>query len=137
MPTLTRWYVKTSLIYLVVALLVGALLASGPAAALLPPGLAPVYLHLLVVGWLTQLIFGVVLWMFPKFSREKPRGNQRLAWATYILLNLGLLLRALGEPLNAAQPDTVWGWLLVSSALLQWLAGLGFVANTWARVREK
>jgi hypothetical protein len=31
----------------------------------------------------------------------------------------------------------VWQWALVTSALLQWLAGLFFVANTWTRIKER
>jgi hypothetical protein len=31
----------------------------------------------------------------------------------------------------------VFGILLAASALLQWLGGLAFVANTWGRVKEK
>jgi hypothetical protein len=32
----------------------------------------------------------------------------------------------------------VWaGWLLVTSAILQWLAGMFFFANTWGRIKEK
>lgn len=135
MPTVTRWYIKTSLLYLVAALLVGALLAGRtwwPVAAL--NGLTPVYFHLLMVGWVTQLIFGVVYWLFPKYSKERPRGHEWLAWTVYALLNVGLLLRAVGEPMNAQQPGAAWGWLLTLSALLQWLAGLGFVVNTWPRL---
>jgi cbb3-type cytochrome oxidase subunit 1 len=137
MPPLTRWFLKTALIYLVVALLAGALLAARN-VWLLPPlitAFTPVYFHLFMVGWVTQLIFGVVFWMFPKYSKEKPRGSEPLGWATYLLLNAGLLLRAAGEPLNALQPGVFWGWLLVVSATWQWLAGLCFVANTWGRVQ--
>jgi hypothetical protein len=137
MPPLTRWFLKTALIYLVVALLTGAVVAARN-VWLLPPLVAaftPVYFHLFMVGWVTQLIFGVVFWMFPKYSKEQPRGSERLGWATYLLLNTGLLLRAAGEPLNALQPGAFWGWLLVVSATLQWLAGLSFVANTWGRVQ--
>jgi cbb3-type cytochrome oxidase subunit 1 len=137
MPPLTRWFLKTALIYLVVALLAGAVVAARN-VWLLPPLVAaftPVYFHLFMVGWVTQLIFGVVFWMFPKYSKEQPRGSERLGWATYLLLNTGLLLRAAGEPLNALQPGAFWGWLLVISATLQWLAGLCFVANTWGRVQ--
>jgi hypothetical protein len=32
----------------------------------------PTYLHLLVLGWLTQLIFGVAFWMFPRYSARNP-----------------------------------------------------------------
>jgi hypothetical protein len=34
-------------------------------------------------------------------------------------------------------PAALWIWLLAASALLQWLAGVGFVANTWGRVKER
>jgi hypothetical protein len=73
--------------------------------------------------------------MFPKYSREKPRGHEWLGWSTYGLLNSGLILRVIGETI--AQPGTVLGWLLVGSALLQWLAALTFFLNTWTRIKEK
>lgn len=139
MPTLTRLFVKTSLVYLVTALLLALVFALGQATTL-PPLLAatgPVYFHLFLVGWVTQLIMGIVFWMFPKYSREHPRGSERLALATYALLNAGLLLRVVGEPARAVDPAPLWGWLLAASALLQWLAGAGFVANTWGRVKER
>ncbi len=139
MPAVTRWFVRTSLAYLVAALLVGIALTAQSALNL--PGaiaaLTPVYFHLFMVGWVTQLIFGVIYWMFPKYSREKPRGSEVLAWATFGLLNAGLLLRAVGEPLQALQPEAGWGWLLALSAVGQWIAGLAFVVNTWGRVKEK
>lgn len=139
MPTLTRLYVKTALVYLVAGLLLAlvfALAQVGTLPALLAAA-GPVYFHLFLVGWVTQLIMGIVFWMFPKQSREQPRGNERLALATYVLLNLGLLLRVIGEPAHAVDPATLWGALLVASALLQWLAGAFFVANTWGRVKER
>jgi hypothetical protein len=70
MPVLIRWYLKAALIYLVAALGVGIVLA-GQSVFNLPGfvrSLMPVYLHLFMVGWISQLIFGVVLWMFPKYS---------------------------------------------------------------------
>ena len=139
MPPLARWYIRTALVYLVAALLVGVALMLGPLLRLPPAisALQPVYFHLLMVGWVTQLIFGVVFWMFPKQSSEQPRGSQRLGWATYWLLNIGLLLRAVGEPLVAVQPGSGAGWLLAASAVLQLLAGWAFVVNTWGRVKER
>jgi hypothetical protein len=53
------------------------------------------------------------------------------------LLNLGLLQRAVAEPLNALRPAPAWGWLVALSAVLQWLAGLAFAANSWPRVKER
>jgi len=99
--------------------------------------LSPVYFHLFMVGWVTQMIFGVIFWMFPIVSRARPRGSERLGWATYVLLNGGLLLRVVAEPANSVAPGGGWGWVLVASALMQWLAAVAFVVNAWPRVKEK
>ena len=132
MPLLTRIFIKTAIICLALALVLGILLASG-----VTNGLFPVYIHLLVFGWLTQLIFGVVFWMFPKYSVEKPRGSEALGWLTYALLNIGLLLRAIAEPIQSARPNPLGGWMLLLAASLQFLSGVLFVVNSWGRVKEK
>lgn len=139
MPTLTRLYVKTSLLYLVAALLLALVMAMAQTATLplLLAATGPLYFHLFLLGWVTQLIMGIVFWMFPKYSREHPRGSERLALITYALLNVGLLLRAIAEPARAVDPAALWAWLLVASALLQWSAGVCFVGNTWGRVKER
>ncbi len=137
MPPLTRWMVKTSLMYLVLALLTGLLMGLQPLINLpeFSSGLMPAYLHLYMIGWVSLLIFGVVFWMFPKYSQAEPRGSERLGWAVYGLINAGLLLRVPAELL--VRPGNAWGWVLVISALLLWLGGLCFVLNTWQRVKEK
>lgn len=139
MPKITRLYVKTSLLYLVAGLVLAAVLAFTSIVEL-PLALqaaGPVYFHLYLVGWVTQLIMGIVFWMFPKQSKERPRGSEGLAVVTYALLNVGLILRVVGEPAAAVSASPVWQWALVASALLQWLAGLCFVVNTWGRVKER
>lgn len=139
MPVLSRYFVKTSLIYMITAVFFAALIAAHPVLHL-PTwirALQPVYIHMFVVGWLTQLIFGVANWMFPKLSKEKPRGNHNLGWMAYIMLNMGLVLRIIGEPLNAENPSDFAGWLLVISAVLQWIAVWGFILNTWNRVKVR
>jgi hypothetical protein len=132
MPLLTRTFIKTALVYLALALLLGIVLTLR-----VSNGLFPVYIHLLVFGWLTQLIFGVVYWMFPKYSNQLPRGHESLGWITYVMLNIGLIMRAIAEPLQASQASNLFGALLVLSVILQWLSGVIFIANTWQRVKEK
>jgi len=84
-----------------------------------------------------QLIMGVVYWMFPKYSKEQPRRSEKLGWTVFVLLNVGLIIRAIGEPLNTLRPDLHLGWVLAVSAVLQLLAGWAFVINTWSRVKER
>lgn len=139
MPPFTRLFVKTSLLYLAAAFIAGLLIALPPSLPLptIVSGLTPVYFHLFMVGWVMQLIVGVAYWMFPKWSKLLPRGHDVLALATYTLLNSGLLLRVLAEPAQRVSAWSGWGWLLALAALLQWLGGLAFIANTWPRVKEK
>ena len=136
MPTLTRWLVKAALVWLVLALVLGVAMQL-PVAAQAPLLRAawPTYLHMLTVGWLTQLIVGVALWLFPRHSAARPRGSERLGWLTFVLLNLGLLLRVLGEPGRALGYET--HLLLSISAVVQLVAVWAFVLNVWPRVRER
>lgn len=135
MPTLTRWWLKTALVYLVVSLLAGVALAAPDLPAL--AALAPVYVHLFMVGWVTQTIFGVAYWMFPRHSKDRPRGSDRFAIATYVALNAGLIARAVAEPMLALRPGVVWAGMLIVSAALQWLAALAFAVSIWPRVKER
>ncbi len=139
MPRLTRYFIKTSLLYLALALVLGVLLAARLALDLPAEfaALSPVFFHVFMVGWVAQLIFGMLFWMLPKHSKERPRGNETLVWSAYLLINIGLVLRIIGEPLNAWQANQGLGWLLALSALLQLLGGWAFILNAWPRVRER
>ncbi len=139
MPKIARWNIKTALVYFILALMVGVLLQARNIIHL-PSwvnNLNPVYIHLLVVGWITQLIIGVAYWLFPIYTRERPRGSDTLGWASYILLNVGLILRAVAEPRLTAHTRPDPGSLLAISAVLQVIAGWLFVLNTWPRVKER
>jgi hypothetical protein len=139
MPPLTRWTIRIAMIYLLTGMVAGALYWINVQWAIWKPlaYLSPTYLHMLVVGWLTQLVFGVIYWMFPIISKDNMRGDPRLAWAVVVLLNAGLFLRVIFEPLRTASPDDLNGAALVVSAILQVIAGYLFIVVCWPRVREK
>lgn len=128
MPTLTRWFLRAAIIHLVLGLALGVALASGALAG----GWQPVYVHLLVMGWATQMIFGVALWMFPRHQPLDLTKTDWIGWLCFGSLNLGLALRAAGEPSLGASsmaPATV-----IAAAALQLLAVLAFTIRAWPRV---
>jgi hypothetical protein len=139
MPYLTRLYVKTAFAYFVAALTVGAVVGLRPwLPASIPVGvLSPLYFHLFMVGWVLHLIVGVAEWMFPRWSREQPRGPRWVARLAYGALNLGLLLRVVTEPAYTLTGAPVWAWGMVISAVAQWVGGAAVVANLWPRVKER
>lgn len=134
-----RVYIKTALAQLFISMVLGALLLANAELRLHPQlGLwSPVYYHLLMVGWATQLITGVALWMFPVLSRDRPRGDERIGWVAYGALNSGLLLRAIAEPLHAAAPRSWSAWMLATAALLQAIAVWALVLALWPRVKQR
>ena len=139
MPPLTRWFIKTALFYCVTALALGAAMQSRPLVTALPAlsVMWPTYLHLLMVGWITGLIFGVAYWLFPRSDRLRPALSERLGWAAYGFLNSGLLLRVATEPAAVLDPATPVRWLLPLAALLQLGGACAFAAMIWPRVRAR
>lgn len=136
MPDAARYLIKTSLVWLALALALSAASAVAPHPTGPWPGAAvyPSALHLLTVGWLTQLIFGVAFWLFPRWSKERPHGPAWVMWGVYTLLNGGLLLRLVSEPYPAMAGR---GWMLATSAVVQAVAGVAYALYIWNRVKVK
>lgn len=140
MPKFVRFYIKTALIFFLLSLLIGILMIARPLFDL-PSYVSssfPTYLHLFMVGWITQLIFGVSIWMFPAPDHGGRYGNENVIWAIYWTLNVGLVFRFLGEPGKLLlRASLIVNWLLVLSAVLQWTAGLLYAYHIWGRVKGK
>ena len=136
MPPVTRWLLRAGMFWLLAGLAGGVLVAARPSFLPAAVGTAgPAVFHLLTVGWLTQLIFGVAHWMFPRAPAGPPRGREGLLWLAFAFLNGGLLLRLAAEPLAGlghAAPVA-----LPASGLLQFGAAVCFVAHIWPRVRGR
>ena len=139
MPTLSRWFIKAGMLYFASGLLLGAILLVQPIVGWAPSLqlLRHVYLHFIFIGWVTQLIMGVGYWMFPKQSKERPRGSEWLGWTVFILLNVGMVLRSIGEPAVVLTPQAGLGWTVAAASTCLLLAGWGFIINTWGRIKER
>jgi hypothetical protein len=140
MPPIARRFIKAAFLYFVIAFLLGALMMLDRWLNF-SRWLKVVYLgqlHLLVVGWLTQLAIGVAYWMFPRLRKEqdpRPRGSEAQAGFVLISLNAGLLLRFLLEPFYLMGPQPWLAALLALSGILQAAAAVGFGLLIWARIR--
>ena len=143
MPPIARNFVKAAFVYFIVAFLLGALMMLDRWLNL-GRWLKTVYLsqlHLLVVGWITQLAIGVAYWIFPRLrsrgevSPSQPRGSDALAWFVLVSLNVGLLMRFLFEPFYFMGPEPWLAALIALSGILQAAAAVGFGLLIWARIR--
>lgn len=136
MPALTRWCVRAALVYLVGGMAMGSWMLIVQADRGYAPS-APwptLHAHLLLVGFLLLLVFGVASWMFPKVAGARP--GREGGWVAFALLNAGLLLRLLAEPFAVrADSAPVWDVLLGVAAVLPAAAAVAFGVAIWPRVR--
>lgn len=138
MPALSRWFLRSALLYLPASLLLGFLrdwppLASRPFAA----AVGPVAVHLLTVGWVTQTIFGVAFWMFPRPARKRTTGSTSIGWFAFAALNTGILLRAAAEPAVSLGAGGWRGIALAVAAALHLAGCLAMVMVLWPRLEER
>jgi heme/copper-type cytochrome/quinol oxidase subunit 1 len=136
MTPVVRLYVKTSFVFLLLGLALGGyitvqvnLVGRG-----VPWPLMTAHVHLVLVGFMLMLVFGVATWMFPRPARDDGRYRPELAQAVYWLLTASTIVRTLGE-LAAAATWTRGSLLAAVGGLGQLGAALVFVINMWTRVR--
>lgn len=140
MPPLARLYVRTAFVYFVAAFALDTLMMLDRWFNF-SQWLKAVYfgqVHLLTVGWITQLAIGVAYWIFPRFLKEqhpRPRGSDALTWAVFVCLNGGLILRFLLEPFDLMRPQPWLAAVITVSGVLQAAAALGFAWLIWGRIR--
>jgi heme/copper-type cytochrome/quinol oxidase subunit 1 len=136
MTPLVRLYVKTSFVFLLLGLLLGGYVAVqvNVAGRGVPWPLITAHVHLLLVGFLLMLVFGIATWMFPRPGRDDARYRPRLAWVVYWLLTVSTVVRTLGE-LGAAITGSRGSVLAAVGGLGQLAATIVFVVNMWTRIR--
>lgn len=136
MPKVTRWMIKAGLIYLAAGVILAGMndILEGSIGL----SLLAVYWHMIVMGWITQVIMGVSVWMFPGRRRGRNKEESRLPWLVFGLLNSGLIVRFACEPFLPVAGGSKWIEAgLIVSALLQTGAIAVYLTEMWPRVKQK
>jgi len=137
MTPIVRRYVKTSFAFLLLGLALGAWITVDVnlRGRGVPWPLVTAHVHLVLVGFMLMMVFGVATWMFPRPGKDDPAYRPWLADVIYWLLTLGTAARTAGELGSAAAGVRGGSTLAALGGLGQLLAALLFVVNMWARVR--
>lgn len=137
MFALVRYYVKTSLVFLLIGMTAGAwaIVARDFFGRPVPFQMTSAHGHLLLVGFLVMLVMGVSLWMFPRPAKGDERYSEGVAQVAYWVMTVSVVVRfaaeaAVGyEGYQAVRPLAAVGGLgeLIGTAL--------FIYNLWPRIR--
>jgi hypothetical protein len=130
MPRLSVWFVRCSLVYLLLGLTLGALMLANKGMPFAPRAwslLGP-HIEFLLLGWMLQLAMGVAFWILPRLGSDSPRGNELLLYGAFVLLNLGIWIVAL-------RPYPDLPWLMVAGRVMEASSVLLFVSGSWRRIK--
>lgn len=120
-----RWFVAAALVYALLGGLVALAWLAFPGA--LPAYALRAHAHLMLVGFIGMMVFGIGLHMLPRFI-GRTLFSERMADLQFVLVNVGLIAMVSGW-LGDARTVTV-----VGGALL-WVGFLLFAINVVATVR--
>lgn len=130
MPRLSVWFVRFSFIHLFIGLTFGGLILANKGFPFAPWtwSLLPAHMESLLLGWMVQLTMGVAFWILPRFRSGPPRGNVKLVWCAFVILNMGIVL-------VAVQPFISKPWLTQTGHILETASVLLFVLASWQRAK--
>lgn len=125
MDPFVRRFIRSSLVWLGVGVLIGVAMAVHPAAV----ALRPAHMHANLLGFVSMMIFGVAYHVMPRFTGH-PLHSPRAAALHLWLANAGLAGMVSGFALRVVR----WEWgmpVLALGAVLSATGAILFIHNIW------
>lgn len=137
MHILVRLYLRTAFFFLALGLLGGLWIeAQSLAGGVISHGMVVAHVHVLLVGFLLMMVFGVAYWLFPRSGHGQPIGPYPvLVGFAYALLTAGTLTRAVTEFFDTQLAAQVWAYVRLGASTSQVGGIMIGVIALWGRVR--
>lgn len=124
MDRFARWFVIMSIVYLGVAAVLGIVMLYSSEAM----SLKFVHSHLMLLGWVSMMIFGVGYHILPRFM-GRPLYSQKLGDLQFWSANVGLAAMLVFYTLNVYQPSGGYVAVTVAAGILELVSVLLFFYN--------
>lgn len=130
MPSISRWMIRCSFIYLLLGIAMGTVMLIHKAYPLHPAvwQLLPIHIEITIFGWIIQLTLGTAYWMLPRFLEAPKRGSAWLGILMVLILNVGILFTVLDDVIQTELPVQLLG------RCLELLAVFIFIRLHWSRI---
>ena len=128
MDWFARRFIKASLVWLCVAVVMGVAMAIHPAWTIYRTA----HMHAALLGFVTMMIFGVAYHVLPRFSGSPLYSRSLAGWHWWIAnLGLGAMIVGFITRVNAAVPGVVGMTALAFGGSLFALGAFVFAWNIW------
>lgn len=134
-----RYFIKTSIIFLLLGIVTGVyMLFSKLYLNIWPhPELVSAHTHIILSGSVMMMIMGVALWFFPRPDKGDTLYKPELILVSYYLVTVSAIVRFISQISSSfVIPDEVVKFLLLISALGQVLGMIVFFVSIWGRIRS-
>ena len=137
MFTNVRYFIKTSIVFMLVGILSGfyMLISRRLFGFGYGPSMLSAHTHVILVGFMAMMIMGVSIWFFPRAEKTDKRYSPTLVSAVYLLMTIGTSFRFTAEFIDSFITFSFINILIVISSSLQIIAFFIFVYTMWGRVR--
>lgn len=128
MEWFVRAFLKASLAWLALGVTMGTAMAAHPVWTVY----LPAHMHMVLLGFVTMMIYGVAYHVIPRFAGF-PLHNRRAAGVHWWLANIGLAMMVYGFVTRVARPG-MGTMVLAAGGVLSALGAYVFVYLIWRTV---
>lgn len=132
-----RYFIKTSVIFLIIGILTGLYMSVSKYVFKIgySQELISAHTHLILVGSVMMMIMGVALWFFPRAEKNDKKYNPNLILITYWVMTIGTSLRFIFQVVANFLVSNLIQYLIAISSALQVVAMILFFYSMWGRIR--
>jgi len=132
-----RYFIKTSIIFLVIGIISGLyMMIAQKIFGIFPhPELVSAHSHIILLGSVMMMIMGVALWFFPRPEKDDKLYKPDLILLIYYLFTLSTLVRFITQLLFSFYLFEFLRWAIVIVSILQVLGIILFFISIWGRIR--
>lgn len=137
MFTTVRYFIKTSIAFLILGIIAGLHLSIVKyiSQTAYTQELISSHTHIILVGSVMMMIMGVALWFFPRPEKDDKKYNPDLIWIIYWMMTIATLLRFIFQ-IIASYYFIKWVNIsIVIFSSLQVVAMILFFYSIWGRIR--
>lgn len=134
-----RYFIKTSITFLVLGILTGLymVIARYYFNTWPSPDLVSAHTHIILVGAVMMMIMGVALWFFPRPEKDDKLYKPNLILAAYFIITISTALRFIFQIVSSfVQMNEIIKFLLLISSVSQVLGMIIFFVSIWGRIRS-
>ncbi len=137
MFTTVRYFVKTSVTFLILGIITGLYMSytkyitkTGYSIELLSA-----HTHIILVGSVMMMIMGVALWFFPRAEKSDQKYNPDLILVVYWLMTSSTLLRFIFQVIKGIHWNETFDYFIFIASALQVISMILFFYSIWGRIR--